>query len=124
MIDDKLRAVVVVLGETERGRDLREGRTLGDVIDHATRVALTKEHRRRALHDFHPLNIVEIVGNVTEDAITHQRVNRETTHREDTLRGRFISRTTPRKAGVTRGSSAVTEDVGDGLGIGVVEELT
>ena len=124
VINHELGALIVVDRVFERRRDLGEGRTLGDVIDHATWVALTEEHRGRTLHDFHTLNVVEIVGNVTEDAIAHQCVHREATHREGSLRGSFIGRTTPRETGVTRGSSAVTEDVGDGLGIGVVEELT
>ena len=123
VVEHDLLAAVVIQTHGDRGRDLGEGGPLGDVVDDAAGIALAEEHRSRALHYFHALDVVEIVADVAEDAIAHQGVDLETTHGEAALRGGFVGGDTHGKTGVTGRRGRVTEQIRQGLGIGVIEEL-
>ena len=123
VVEHELLTAVVVDLILEGSRDLRELRALGDVVDDTTGITLTEEHGSRTADDFHALDVVEVVGKVTEDTVTQNGVYGETTHRERALGSRFVGRTAHCETIVTRGRRGVAEQIGEGVGVGVVEEL-
>ena len=107
----------------DRRRILAEIGEFADVIDYATGVALAEEDGGGAFDDFHALDVLEVVGGVAENAVTHQTVDDESAHRERALRGRGIGRDTHGKPGVARGGRRIAEQIGEGPAVGVVEEF-
>ena len=117
-------AAIVVNRVLEKRGNLSKGRLLRDVIDHATGITLAEKDRRRTLYDFNAIYVIHIVGDVAENAVTHERVDRETTHRKAALRRSFITGTTHRIAGIARSRRRVAQQIHQGATIGVVDEFT
>ena len=123
LIEHDFLTRVVVEGHRDGALRAVELRQLADVVDHATGVTLAEEDGGRSLDDLNALDGVEVVGGVAEDAVTHEAVHHETAHREGALRGRRVGRNTHREAGITGRGRRVAEQVGEGLGVGIVKEF-
>ena len=115
--------IVAAVGVGQGRRDGAERWLFRDVVDHAAGKRVAEENCGRTFDDFDAVNIIEVVGVVSKEAVAETRVDRKTTKGHIAGRGEARSRLEQSHATVTSGGALVAEDVLDVFEIRILDEI-